>query len=72
MSKTTKARLTRSFYLFYQDRASIFQSAIGNLAPSPKIQTASDQSRIAQTLSGQSETAHEILPRPYEGGSGYA
>lgn len=55
----------RSFYLLYQDRAPIFQSLIGKSAPTPKSQTASDQSRIAQTTSGQSATAHEIPPRPF-------
>ena len=39
----------RSFYLFYQDRASIFQSVTGKSAPTPKSQTVSDQSRIAQS-----------------------
>ena len=52
----------RSFYLVYQDRAPILQSAIGKLAPTRKSQTVSDQSAIAQFATEQSIAAHRLPP----------
>lgn len=39
----------RSFYLFYQDRASIFQSVTGKLGSSKKLQSVAGKSAIPQT-----------------------
>ncbi len=58
----------RSFFLLYQDRSPIFQSAIGKLAPVPpvpKSQTTSDQFSIAQSVSAQSAASGKgLLPLP--------
>ncbi|MEK6303749.1 MAG: DUF1016 N-terminal domain-containing protein [Acidobacteriota bacterium] len=48
----------RSFYLFYQDRTSIFQSATRKLAGTKKLQSLTAKSsshQKTQTLSGQSQ-----------------
>jgi predicted nuclease of restriction endonuclease-like (RecB) superfamily len=47
----------RSFYLLYQDRASIFQSTTGKLRSSKKLQSTTGKSAIVQTATGELSTA---------------
>ena len=61
----------RSFYLFYQDRASIFQSATGKSAipqtatATEKSQSLIDQFPIPQPLTGQLTSSAQTQPRPF-------
>ena len=65
----------RTFFLLYQDRASIFQTASGKLSSGKKLQSLiaksssaqkgqllTDQFPIAQTVSGQSASFHQHRP----------
>ena len=61
----------RSFYLFYQDRASIFQSVTGKLGSPKKLQSATGKSAIPQTATAAEKSQSLIgqfpIPQPLTG-----
>ncbi len=55
----------RSFYITYQDRASIFQSLIGKSGISSESKKLSELSPIAQSLIGQFTTSTPVQDKPF-------
>jgi hypothetical protein len=54
----------RTFFLLYQDRTVIFQTASGKLTRASKTQIRTDQAQISQTMSGKL-APRPGLPRPF-------
>ncbi len=55
----------RSFYLLYQDRASIFQSVIGKSASRSKVRTVSGETSISQSVIGRFASPTPIPPKAF-------